>query len=751
MGRMTRFPGSYSLRGRWLISFVGVFFLLIPKTVCADSIKGTVDLTYSLLDTSSKDTAGTDTKQEIRSILQLYSLNMDKDIFPMLKLSAGVTLQKADADVIENDSRNSSTTIVTRPYIDLKLNNPMLYMGVGFNQVINESIASGVRGPTLLSDVYHGYVGWKPSELPTVDVTLFSSNTYDRDRTSQNVYTDQVALASRYEPVKGLQLQYLGNATNTEDRIHDSETKILENSGRISYMGRAFQDRVTFSAQYDLGRSTIETITSGASTTVPFQVFAFDGLYAASSVPSVVSLVSTPFLIDNDLNGTNNNAVNIGSAPFTAPPPQDTSPRNIGMKFGASKEVNTLLVWVNSGTSYLSSVVAASFSWAVYTSPDNLNWSLYQTISPAPYESNAALPGVGQFELSFPNVKTQYIKVVVSPLQPVGEAVLFPVIAVTELQAFLSKSSADVQGKTVGTNQALSLYTKVNLLNDPALFYDFSYYTLESSSGGDVVRRSTMSNGLSLSHRFSRIFLGAARAERVDDSESTSTGNSVTYNYNASLQATPLPTLRHSLAYSVSIREATTGRTTTNSLFSGNTAELYKDVNVFLNAGLSVGTLETGQESQGTTYSYGIGLQPAKSLTLSLSASDQVTTQTGGGLPETTTTTRIQDAGMAYSPFSTLYLTAGISRVVQDALRYTTQTYGVNWSPFPGGALQFSFIYTEDLNGQDNSITKTTRPSMRWTISRWASATVSYLDTESFSDLGRTTTRVISFNFRAMI
>ncbi len=649
------------------------------------------------------------------------------------------------------DARNSSSTTLTRPSIDLRLNNPVLSMGAGFKRVATESVSSGVRGPTLLNDAYNGYVGWKPSELPTVDVALSRSESYDKDRASRDTGTDHVALSSRYEPLKGLELRYQGSAIDTQDRIRGLETEVLAHSGRISYMDRFFHDRVAFSSQYDVGRSTIETTSGTGTGAVPFPVFAFDGLFAASNSPGYVQLVSTPFLIDSDVNGANNNAVNIGSAPYTAPPPQNTSPRNIGLRFGAAAEMNTLLVWVNSGTSYLTPAVAGSFSWGVYTSADNQNWSLYQTIASAPYEVNAALPGVGRFELSFPNVQAQYIKVVVSPLLPAGEGVLFPVIAVTELQSFLSKSAAEVQRKTSGMNQALSLYTKVTLLNSPGVFYDFSYFAFESSSGGSSVRRSTMSNGLSLTHRFSRTISGAARAERVDGSEPLPTGNTVTYNYNASLQATPLPTLRHSLAYGAGIRETPGGRTTTNSLFFSNTAELYTNVSAFLNAGLSVATLETGQKSEATTYSYGMGLAPIKTLTIDLSASDQETTRTGGGLPETSVVSRRQDANAAYMPFSTLYLTAGVSRVSQDTLRSTIESYGVNWSPFPGGALQFNFSYSETLNDRDNSISRTTQPSARWTISRRMTMNASYISTENISDLGRTTTTVVAVNFRAII
>jgi len=120
-------------------------------------------------------------------------------------------------------------------------------------------------------------------------------------------------------------------------------------------------------------------------------------------------------------------------------------------------------------------------------------------------------------------------------------------------------------------------------------------------------------------------------------------------------------------------------------------------------------------------------------------------------LPEASIVSRRQDATASYIPFSTLYLTAGISRVSQNSQKSTLQNYGANWSPFPGGALQFSFGYSESLSDLDNSVVRIAQPGVRWTISRWASMGASYISTENISDAGRTETRVVSINFRALI
>jgi hypothetical protein len=223
-----------------------------------------------------------------------------------------------------------------------------------------------------------------------------------------------------------------------------------------------------------------------------------------------------------------------------------------------------------------------------------------------------------------------------------------------------------------------------------------------------------------------------------------------TYNATASVQAVPLPTLRHTVAYGLSLREAPTGRTNTNSLYLTNSADLYRNITAFFNAGWSLVDQETNQENETRTYSYGISLMPKKTLTMTLSATSEVSTQSGGGFAEYTLVTRRQDGSIAYIPFSTLYLTAGISKIVQPTFHDTTKSYGINWSPFPGGALQFNFSYNESLSSRDNTLIKTTQPSMRWTIARWASMDASYYITDSSSVQGSVLTRGTTVNFNAL-
>ncbi len=180
-----------------------------------------------------------------------------------------------------------------------------------------------------------------------------------------------------------------------------------------------------------------------------------NGLFLNSDNLLTAPLSSASFLTDNTMTGPTSDTNNIGSATFTASPP-DVTARNIGLQFVAATQMNTLDVWVYSVTgatidtavpAFLPATVAGAFMWAVYTSSDGSNWRLFQTGAPAPYVLDVSRPGVGRFEITFPNVVTKYIKVVVSPLSPFaagGQAGDFPGIYVTELQAFNTTPAASI-------------------------------------------------------------------------------------------------------------------------------------------------------------------------------------------------------------------------------------------------------------------------------------------------------------------
>jgi hypothetical protein len=734
-----------------------MFFLgYAPEMVLADGIYGRLNLTYAHTETTSTDFTGASSDVSTRAFFQQYTLTADKYLYPNLKLFASGMFQKTNATTSTDGQGSWADTTVTRPYIDLTLRTPLFAVGVNYNAVTSEQKTMNAPNTTLKYEAYGGILGWKPEGLPSLDLTLTRSYSYDVNRIFQDVVSDTAFLYSRYEPSQAVRLRYQGSYIDTKDNLKDVEATTIGNDIRIMYDDQYLHQRVNVSTYYDYGYNTTDVTTSGKGT-VSFRVFAVDGLFLNSDNLLTAPLPSSPFLVDNTMTGPASATNNIGSATFTASPP-DLTARNIGLQFPAATLMNTLDVWVFSVTgatidtavpAFLPDPVAGAFTWAVYTSSDNLTWRLYQTGVTAPYVLDPSRPGVGRFEITFPNVVTKYIKVIVSPLSPSaagGQARDFPGIYVTELQAFNTTLAANVTGTTTGKTQTGGLSANVALLKTPALYYNFSYFFNNSESQFSTTRSSTMSNGLGVQHQFNPVFSGSAQVQRVDDSSPN--GDRVILRVGAQLTAVPLRTLSHSLGFSSATEQSPTGRNKTTAVTLANTAELYRNITAFLNGGWSNTYSEIDQKIEGTYYSGGINLIPIQTLNITLSSGGNKSNQSGGGVSDFTQASRNNELDVSYYPFRTLYLAASWSeRKGSGQAPDRITNYQLNWSPFPGGDLVYNFAYYETKRALDNSIDKSYIQSLRWNINTWTFASASYNSTTSTSIFGQSTTRIYATSF----
>jgi hypothetical protein len=179
-----------------------------------------------------------------------------------------------------------------------------------------------------------------------------------------------------------------------------------------------------------------------------------------------------------------------------------------------------------------------------------------------------------------------------------------------------------------------------------------------------------------------------------------------------------------------------------------NTAQLYQNITAFLNGGWSDTFSETDQKIESTYYSGGINLIPIETLNITLSSGGNKSDQSGGGVPDSSLSSRNNELDVSYYPFRTLYLLASWrvskgSGLAPDRV----STYQLSWSPFPGGDLVFNFSYFETQRALDNSIDKSYVPSLRWNINKKTNVTISYNSTKSTSIFAQSTTRVYATSF----
>jgi len=725
----------------------------VPVPVRADSLTGTIDDIYAWTDSNSTDPfTGNMTKTDSRSIIQLYSLALTKNLWPNFKVFASGTLQKTDGDTITNGERASSTTVLTRPFIDVSLGSFPFSIGANYGKTTTEQKSDTAAPVTLISETTTGILSWKPSELPSFDFRATSTKNYDKALLLFNTKTDYYSLTSVYQPVTPLQLRYYGNYIDSQDLLGGTETKTLGHDGKVDYTDRFFKDRVNFEASEEITTAAVTAQAASGQASISFQAFAIRGLQLNTTDVlglSRVPLASAPFLIDGSFSGLRSDANNIGSSLF----PTDTTPRNVGLQFAVPTEVSTLDVWVYSvhdtrfpdtTQDFLTAAVAGSFTWDVYTSTDNLSWTLFQASVPAVYTPFAGQLGVGKFEITFPNgakVTAQYIKVVVSPLLPTaagGTAANFPGVYLNELQAF---DTANVSGSSEATQRstarATNIVAKVKLLENPFLFYDFSYFAVQAETASVSTRNSTLSNGLSVNQQFNPALSGSASAQRIDTrTDNAAIGDTVQYQFYASLHAAPLRTLSHSLTLSDQTRDSQIGHSSSQSVYLTNNAELYKNVTVYLNGGQTWSIDEVRERSTQIQYAYGGSVIPVKTVTITGASS-----YTRFNANDTGFYTRNDNLSVSYYPLPAIYLTAAWNTVQDSSHTNRLKNYGANWSPFPGGSLLIGFTYMETLQTEDNSLVQSLTESVRWNINRRTALQLSYGNSKTSSDLERTKTR----------
>jgi hypothetical protein len=294
-------------------------------------------------------------------------------------------------------------------------------------------------------------------------------------------------------------------------------------------------------------------------------------------------------------------------------------------------------------------------------------------------------------------------------------------------------------------SQVYNFDGKALLLESANLYYNFSYFLIKQEPSSE--QRWVLSNTVTATRQFNRVFSGSARAGREDFSDPTNSG--FAYVASTSLDAVPLKTLRHNLAYSGRFEEGTAGNINTNSVFLNNYATIYQGVDLTIGGGMTIKDQAPDARQESTDLIGGAGIQPHRTLNLSFNMDLTRAQSSGGGKQATTTSTRITGGTATYHPVETLYLVAGISTITTLGTTRRTTNYAFNWSPFFSGALQFAFAYSEGLDSEKNARVTNYSPSLTWRIARTTFLTAAYQATQSTSEDGRLDSKIFSTNLRA--
>ncbi len=700
-----------------------------------EGISGSVESNYSFISTKTTDASGNSTTIKTNNYFERFTLNVNYNLFPKLNLNAGGTFEDTLTDPVNTDTIPRTEFTRIRPYVFLTLRDPLYTGALGYDLREDTTRTSGQPKTTLTQENYTASFDWRPEGLPWTKVAYTRTNTHDGDRTVLDTEKDYVYLKSQYR-YQGLDLSYVGTYTDTRDKIANLDSTEVSNEGRLAYSTTLFNGRTSINTDNRVNVTTLDT------TQPQLTVFALAGLSALSDTPTTVTLDPNPALIDGNL--TVSAGVNIGLPGLGG----DTRQRNLGLDFLVPQRLSRLLVWVNIGVNAsLPAVIADSYLWEVYTSTDNVNWTLYQAGRPAPFG-----PFLNRFEITFPSVTTRYIKVVTRPL---SAAVIIPPgflnpdqIFITELEAQFDQPVQEISRSTTRTFQNYTLDVKTRLLSGPALYYDFNSYYIDSSPDGQ--RQYNISNGLFFNHSFNPVLSTSANASVEYGAQGDDTR--VAFLYYASLLATPLRTLSHNLVFSGNNQTVGGLTTTSNTAVLYNTAQIYKGIDANLNLGVALTSDEqpgNGSIDRRRVYvNPGVNITPHPSFVLTLYYLGQQTHSSGGTGTSGDITENRLDLTASWTPFRSLFLSAAVN-VDAETGRETVvqQNYGLSWAPFPDGQLQFSFFYNESRLPDQSRIIQ---PTLRWYFSqrRRSYLDLSYQRNTSDSAGQKTETDIISSNLK---
>jgi hypothetical protein len=727
--------GNSSFSAKWLrraaTIVVAASAALAPGVSRADGVNGYVELTASKARIETQDASGVSDEQSSASFLQRYSVNFSRRFWPNLYFRMGGLYERQDTQNEFSGFRLDAWRKRFVPYVLLSLRTPAFNAEVGYDRRVERN-ATDASVARLTQDTWRMNFGWKPVDLPQWRLELSRRNTYDYMREGLDLVQDRADLTSRYQALDKIDLYYRGSFDRSTDRVNDGQVTTNFQTARVSY-GDAWRDRrLVFSADYTFNYRSTDTTRAGAGEVI-FPVIPSAGLSSIDDTPEHDPLAVSPALIDG--NRTTSAGINIGLPGVGG----ELRPRNIGLDLGFPQEVNTLLVWTDRE---LTPAIAAAFSWRVYTSLDNLDWTLHAMLPAAPFG-----PFENRFEVRFDDVTVRYVKVVVSPLSAVvPDATSWPDIEVTELAPEVRRPSSDLTARTSSVGSLLNTNFRARILDRPNLYYEFGYFLSTRSDGRTMW---TLSNGLSVSHAISPILVGAARLSREDRQESL--GRQTAYLFTGSLTANPIETVHESLVVTHVSEIGDFGRDTSSVVLT-TAAQLYRGIGANLVLERTVILPTGGGRTDTKGADFGMSFVPHPTFTLNLSARERRSVTDFGNptQPDFTDDIRSVELGAAYRPLRALYLFASQRwEQSEGSTARTLRNYSLSWTPFPDGTFHFNVYYASTYRTEFQESQQTLVPSIRWDITSKIFFDLTYQDLRTSSLLGSSRSKIGTATLRA--
>jgi len=503
-----------------LAAAVAAVLALGPAAEAANDFYGSVNLHRELTETKIDGEVESDW-----TTTEVVRLGLVRDLTSRLSFAGDLNVNQIE--------REEGTT--TRMSPDLRLNLDSEWFDSSLGHRIQEDKVDFLTFITddeedrLTSKTWQYNISSKIKDYPDIRLGYTRDTMQDHldVRETDNVSTNYSGNADYTWRFLNMGLTH--NRGNTKDLVNQVDQESRSNSAQTSFSKSFLANRLSTAGSFSYASQITETKNSAGDFDLDANVLATHGLFFAGAPPVGTGLNVEDDLIDGDT--ATSAGINIGGVANTN--------QHIGLEFSRATEVSKLLLHTTDVA-----FVANDFTFALYTSDDNLTWTLVAAAAAKVYRD-----AENYFELTFTPLTTRFIKIVNT-----ANAIITPIF-VTELEAF-STTTLEAFSETETTSLSKSMQGNLGyrVFDWMELRYAATQDTTRSEPGDSDTRQNSHTMSAALDRILHPKLRSAALLQRRLDTDSeersrTSDTGSLSFSSN------PLRRLETSLSTSANLNK----------------------------------------------------------------------------------------------------------------------------------------------------------------------------------------------------
>jgi len=673
----------YAMR-YWIAVFI--LTLVCFRGVCAgDDISGSANITYR-----STETKTGDEEESSWDFTQNYNLQVTKEFTPKVNFAANLGINV-------NETDDTKTTLLT-PDIRLNLRNEYFDADTGY-RITGKGLDILTMVPDedrLTTESWNANFSTKSEKYPRVRLRYNEDRDYDylALRETDSKTTNFSGKADYTYRFLNFNYDYRNNVS--DNYVTECITETDTHEGRVNFRKSFWANKITTSGSYSITNRKTETETGGQEVEVAEKKTAYKGLYVQDTTPDLSTLASTPALIDG--NKTTSTGINIGEIGNTY--------QNIGVDLNYNTKVELIYLYTTTPNPFFNKNL---YTWAVYYSSDNLNWTQITSNADKVYDTSKE-----RFEISFTETTARYFKIV-NTANDTYE------LYVTEIEAYSLKTQAAFT--TTETEQTTQT-TQTNLRYKPTdwLFftYDFTQDQREETQqeaepDQEKTRRQTHNMSSRVERQLHKYLTASAQYQKRFEYDSEAE-NKTTDTYLLQFLSSPLSTLDTDLSLNHTVsKEGGETQSKSSSAWLQISAKLRDGADLDVNANI---TRSENPVSQSETTTRSVNSNLRLELTRMLTAEIEYNNNwTETENPDDSSAGRTSNARTTFSwrPSHDLYFRGsyGIDRDDKSGEETTQQQYNMSW--LMTEKMQINMGYT--LNRND-TVSSTYSSDLSWNLSR---------------------------------